>query len=137
MKRNPICSLLLILPFLNLNCKTYKPIEKATIPLESNLSKNENMTRQLGILKEGDLISVKLTNESSYDLIYNSVSRDTLIANLQKPKTSVSMKIPIERVKEVKVEKINLPLTLIISTILIGGSFLFVTSNLDISGTSL
>lgn len=73
------------------------------------------------------MISVKLTNESSYDLIYNSVARDTLNAKLQKPKTSGPLKIPMARIKEVEVEKMNLPLTLAATAVFIGGSFLIVS----------
>ena len=133
MRRNAVISLLLILPLLSWSCKSYAPIEKATIPADANYTMTENISRQLAQLKPGAMISVRLTNLSTFDLIFNKVASDTLTANLQKPRTSVLINIPINRIQEVRVEKIDVPLTLILSTVIIGGGILIV-SNLEFTG---
>ncbi len=82
-------------------------------------------------MNEGDQISLTMTNESTHDLIFYHVVKDTLNAKLQKVKTSDFVKFPIERIEKVKVEKVNLPLTLILSGIFIGVSTIIVVSTLS------
>lgn len=133
MRRNAVISLLLIIPLLSWSCKAYAPIEKVTLPADINYTMSENISKQLAYLEPGAMISVTLINLSSFDLVFDKVASDTLRAALQKPKTSVLFNIPVNRIREVKVEKFDLPLTLIFSTIIIGGSSLIV-SNLEFSG---
>lgn len=134
MKLNPKASIILLLPYIIWSCQTYKPIEKVTFPSDPQLSRSENIAKQLKSLNEGDQISITMSNKSTHDLIFYNVVNDTLNAKLQKAKASAPLKIPIDRIEKVRVERVNLPLTLILSGLLIGVSTLVAVSSMNFSG---
>ncbi len=113
MKLNPKVGLILFLPYIFWSCQTYRPIEKVTFASNPQISKSENIAKQLGSLNAGDQISILMTNESTHYLIFYNVVNDTLNAKLQKAKISDPLKIPIDRIEKVRVERSNVPLTIL------------------------
>ena len=108
---------LLLSTFLFWHCKAYKPLEKATIPVDTTKSETENLARQLAALEKNDRISIGLGNRTLRHLIFQSVDQDSVTINILKPKDAMPTKIPLNRVHDVKVQRFNVPLT----ALLIGG----------------
>ena len=76
---------------------------------------------QLAELKDGNKISITLDNEIEHELIFRSVLEDTLSATYQKPKEEIPIQVPVDRIQEVKVEKVNWPITLLVSGVFFVG----------------
>lgn len=119
---------LLLISQLIWSCQSYKSIEKVTVPSNPNYSRVENISRQLSHLKEGDLISVTMENDVTHELIFKSISRDTLNATFLKPKTEIATKVPLGRIQEIKVERFDLVFTLAVNVALAIAAYFFISS---------
>lgn len=131
MRRKVIAGFLVLLAQIIWSCSTYKPIEKVTQPTNPKLTSSESLWRQLAYLKPGDQISIKTDNGKEFELVFKSVTKDTLFANFQKPKQAIPIKIHLDRIQQAKVEEFNLEFTLIGLAILIPASIVFLYSALN------
>jgi hypothetical protein len=125
-------------------CKTYRAIENVTVKNDQELSKTENLYRQLEQLSANEKIQVTLKNGRIYDLIYVSHSRDSLQSILEitpksnkADKSSSPIAVPMEEIDRIHVLRTNyliligLPALGLITTLIIISTLDF---GIDMSG---
>lgn len=95
-------------------CQSYQPITKGKKEDYSVEKRLEYLKAELAELEKSSRIQVTSKSGKALELKFQSFSQDTLFANYNMLKNNYPIKIPLLEIEEVKVSKINLPITLIL-----------------------
>lgn len=123
-----------LLSGLLIGCKTYRAIENVTSKNDPDLTKKENLVKQLNQVEKEEKIQVYLLNGKEYQLIYLSHTPDTLYSHLQtdsKKKeiqpTPQNLNIPISEIEKINVWRVNYVLTIGPPAAALAGYLIFLT----------
>lgn len=92
-------------------CHTYQPLSK-DLPVGSNLEeKNEILENKLSKISPDTKLEVESISGKKLRVKFQSYSQDTLYADYDMPNNKFSVKMPLNDISEIKVDKVNGPLT--------------------------
>lgn len=114
--------------FLMTSCTSYKSVTSEKPDQSDSLPTQEEFFDQLSLLDVAHKIEVKISSGSVLPLKYQSHTRDSLYANYNLPKNGFPTVIPLDQIEELKVSKVNAPLTIALTGLWVGFSALMIST---------
>ncbi|TDQ18889.1 hypothetical protein DFQ04_0700 [Algoriphagus boseongensis] len=106
------CYLLIFLIAILTSCYSNKPLSKNILEDISEEERILILNQQLRQIEEGAKIQVKSISGKAIGVKYQYVSQDTLYANYNMPKNKFPTKIPLQDINEIKISKLDVPITI-------------------------
>jgi hypothetical protein len=138
---------ILLISWLLIGCKTYRSIENVTVKNDANLTKIENLNRQLEKVSPQEKIQVKMENDRLYNLIYQSHSKDSLFTKIENiseinrnEKSTAPINLSLNEIDKIYIWRTNYAISIGVPSAALIGAVIYISVSdiayFDFSGSS-